>query len=285
MDAEGAALLSSWIASLGGDTSSRLVNLSVRTRAGAGDQTLIMGFVVDGAGPAQLLVRALGPTLTQFGVNGALSDSKLQLFDAAHREIDENDDWVGGSVMSEAVARMGATALTNGSKDAALLISPSAGAYSAHVTGANATTGTALVELYDAASSGAGRLVNASARSLSGVGDDVLILGFVVDGDGARTLLIRGVGPTLAASGVVGFLANPNLVLYRNGSVVAENDNWGGTSALRDAFARVGAFDFSSSASKDAALLVTLQPGVYSAVVSGVGGTSGVALVEIYELR
>lgn len=284
VDREGVSLLKSWIEGLGSNHGTRLVNLSVRTKAGASDQTLIMGFVVEGAEPAQLLVRALGPTLKDFGVTTAIADPALKLFDATARNVDQNNDWGGGTVFGQTFARVGAAALNAASKDSALLLSPGGGAYSAHVTGAGGSTGTALVELYDIASHGAGRLINASARSLSGSGEDVLILGFVLEGQGTRTLLIRGVGPTLAASGVSGALADPVLKVYRNGDLVAENDNWQGNLLVKQAFSRTGAFSFVSDGSKDAALLLSLEPGVYNAHVTGAGGSSGVALVELYEV-
>jgi glucose/arabinose dehydrogenase len=273
------------LVSLEPESSSRLVNLSVRTRAGAGDQTLIMGFAVDGSAPAHLVARALGPTLVSFGVEGALADPQLNLFNASHLQIDQNDDWGGGSTLTESFSRLGATPLVSSSKDAALSLSPAAGAYSLHVTGVGSATGIVLAELYDAGESGSASLINASARSLSGTGADVLILGFVLHGQGTRTLLLRGVGPTLTDYGVSSALADPQLKLYRDGAVLAENDDWGGSVVLRDAFGSVGAFNFSSDSSKDAALLVTLQPGVYSVIVQGAKQTSGVALVEIYEIR
>ena len=170
------------------------------------------------------------------------------------------------------------------SKDAALLTSLPAGAYSVQVAAA-AAAGVALVEAYDAdAGTPPVRLVNLSVRSVAGSDSNVLIAGFVLSGNISKTLLIRGVGPTLAAFGVGGVLADPQLALFDSkGSRINQNDNWGGDSTLADAFTSVGAFALPTN-SKDAALLVTLPPGAYSAQVSGAGGTTGVALAEIYEV-
>ncbi|MEI6467332.1 MAG: hypothetical protein WCQ89_21600, partial [Verrucomicrobiota bacterium] len=145
-------------------------------------------------------------------------------------------------------------------------------------------TGTALVEAYDAeATATPVRLVNLSARTQVGTGDDVLIIGFVVTGNGPTTVLLRAVGPGLAQFGVGGVLTDPQLRLFAAGSETAlhVNDNW--DSGLAPTFAATGAFALPVS-SKDAALLVTLQPGAYTAVVSGVNNATGVALVEVYEV-
>jgi hypothetical protein len=132
------------------------------------------------------------------------------------------------------------------------------------------------------------RLINVSARAKVGVGEDVLIAGFVVAGPSARTVLVRAVGPTLTPFGVGGALADPQLDITQTVSgstvVVISNDNWGGATQISVAATTVGAFALGGATSKDAAVLVTLQPGVYTAKASGVGGTTGVALIEVYEV-
>jgi hypothetical protein len=154
---------------------------------------------------------------------------------------------------------------------------------------AQSTTGIALAEVYDATAPGAfttatPRLTNISARTQVGTGGDILIAGFVIGGGSSKTVLIRAAGPALSAFDVSGFLTDPKLEIYASdNSLVAANDNWGGTTALSSAFTAVGAFAF-DPASKDAAVLVTLPPGGYTAQVSGVGGLTGVALVEVYEM-
>jgi hypothetical protein len=272
---------------LAADTPSttRLVNLSVRSRAGKEDKTLIMGFVVAGSGIKQALIRGLGPLLSNYGVQGALADPQLRLYSAVGGLIDSNNDWGTTANLSATFSALGAIPLGGGSKDAALLRGLGAGVYSAHVTTADASTGVALAEIYDADKTGA-RLVNISARSDAGTGENILVAGFVLEGNAPQTLLIRGLGPTLGALGVAGSLVDPRLKLYDHASaLIAENGDWSGTTALKNVFATVGAAPMASDTSKDSALLVTLEPGVYSAQVSGEAGTTGVALVEIYEVR
>lgn len=265
----------------------RLANVSVRSGAGVGDQTLIVGLAVGGSGSKQVLVRAVGPGLTQFGLTGALADPQLRLFNAAGVQTNVNEDWGGGVTLSDAFAAVGAFSLPAASKDAALLVPLSAGAYTAQVS-SSAGTGTALLEAYDSdASLSTTRFVNISARTQVGTGDNILVIGFVVTGTGSKKVLIRAVGPGLTQFGLGGVLADPQLRLFNAAGVATDtNDDWAATPALAaahvTAFAQTGAFGLPAS-SKDAALLVTLQPGAYTAQVSGVGGTTGVALVEVYE--
>jgi hypothetical protein len=179
---------------------------------------------------------------------------------------------------------VGAFALPGGSRDAAVVMSLAAGAYSTPV-GDGGGSGIALLEIYDAqASSTAAALVNASTRAYVGTGDAVLIPGFAFAGPGIVRLLVRAVGPTLGAFGVTDALGDPHLTLFSGSAVIGANDNWGGAANATDiatAAGQVGAFALPSG-SPDAALLVTLSAGAYTATVSGAGGTTGTALVEIY---
>ena len=268
--------------------SARLANVSVRSGAGTGDQTLIVGLAIGGAGSKQVLVRAIGPGLTQFGLPGALVDPQLRLFNAAGVQANVNDDWGGGATLSGAFSAVGAFALPAASKDAALLVPLATGTYTAQVT-ATSGTGVALLEAYDAdAAVTTARFVNISARTQVGTGDNILVIGFVVTGTGPTTVLLRAVGPGLTQFGVGGVLADPQLRLFNAaGTATDTNDDWASSAALAaaygNAFTQTGAFGL-PAASKDAALLVTLQPGAYTAQVSGAAGTTGVALVEVYEV-
>jgi hypothetical protein len=262
---------------------SYLSNLSVRTTAGTGPQTLIVGFAVRG-GAKPLLVRGIGPTLAAFGVSGTLPDPRLDLFPAGTATpAASNDNWEAAE--AAAFAAVGAFALPVGSRDAAVVATLAEGAYTAQVTPADGSTGPgiALVELYDAAGGSAVRLVNVSARSQVGTGADVLVAGFTVAGNGPRRLLLRAIGPTLASFGVTNVLQDPRLDLYPADSAapMAGNDNWEAAQAA--VFSQVGAFALPEG-SRDAVLVATLEPGSYTAQISGVGGTTGVALVEVYEL-
>ena len=260
---------------------SRLASLSVRASLGSG-QILIVGFTTNGA--KSVLIRGIGPTLAGFGLSGVYLDPRLELYNqTTGAMIDANDDWPAS--LASTFASLGAFPLTPGSKDAAVLRSVT-GPNSAMLKGSGA--GIALVEVYDAGTGYSPRLVSVSARNFVGTGANVLITGFVVDGSVAKTLLIRGVGPKLAAYGVSGTLTDPKLEIYNQaGAKIAENDNWSANPtnavALQTAFTATGAFAL-DAAGKDAALLITLPPGLYSAMVSGADGGTGEALVEVYEM-
>jgi len=266
----------------------RLMNLSVRSFAGSGAQTLTAGFALSGSGTRPLLIRGIGPTLSLFGLGSLLADPQLKVQLGQVLQA-SNDNWGGGSLLGDAFSTVGAFGLASGSLDAAVLFSPLPGAYTAQVTGASDGTGLALVEVYDASTDESlPRLVNLSARTQVGQGDSLLIAGFSISGNVPKRLLIRGVGPELGIFGVGGVLADPKLQLFDAKQVlVAENDNWSDSpsdpAALTTAAASAGAFALSSG-SRDSVLLVTLVPGNYTAQVSGVGGSTGVALVELYEL-
>ncbi len=269
---------------------SRIANLSIRTNAGTGANTLIVGFAIGGSGTSgskPLLIRGVGPTLGAFGVDGTLADPRVELYGGTTK-LFENDNWSTND--APVFASVGAFPLTGGSRDAALY-NPAlaAGGYSAQVSGAGSATGVVLAEIYDLTAA-AGftaarpRLINVSARTVSGTGANVLIAGFVIAGPAPKRVLIRAIGPTLEVFGVTGFLADPRLTLFDSAAnVVRENDNWGGDTALDTAFGSVGAFRLVPG-SRDAALVAELPPGSYTAQVAGVGGTTGVALVEIYEV-
>jgi hypothetical protein len=266
----------------------RLINLSSRVQVGSG-RTLITGFVVGGTTPKRVLLRAVGPTLTGFGVTGALANPRLQLFDATGKVIAENDDWSGADTTA-AMAQVGAFGLGAGAKDAALLVTLVPGAYTMQVAEVGGT-GVALAEIYDASlnpNADYQRLVNISTRGEAGVGENVLIGGFIITGNAPKKVLVRGIGPGLAAFGLTGTLADPRLRVYRGSELVAENDNWSAVPAESTATAQAardtGAFALAAG-SKDAALILTLVPGAYTGQVASADGTStGTALVEIYEL-
>jgi hypothetical protein len=278
-------------------TNGHLQNLSIRTNVGAGDSTVILGVGVGGAGThgvKPLVYRAVGPTLaTTFKLATALGDPVLELFDAASFKIDQNDDWTGTFDLTS----VGAFPFAGTNPKDAAIYNPFApiATQTVHVISKNGAPGIVLAEVFDATPDDAltvttPRLVNGSARATVGQGDDVMILGFVIGGRTSVRVLVRAAGPTLAATpfNVAGVVADPQLTIYTSdGASVAANDNWadaGQAAAMTATFDSVGAFHFASATSKDAAVVATLLPGAYTAVVRGVGNTSGVALVELYEL-
>lgn len=272
-----------------------LVNLSARAVAGTGSKTLIVGFVVSGgSGTKPLLIRGVGPTLANYSVPGFLADPLVTLFTGGGATISSNDNWATDPLVPGLMSQVGAFAFTSPtSKDAAMAASLTGGAYTAWVTSSTTdpnATGVALAEFYDASqvySAGTPRLVNISARSQVGQGGDVLIVGFVIGGSTPLRVLIRGVGPGLTSFGVDGVLADPKMELRTlGGDLVQTNDNWGAASNLSEiqaATAAVNAFALGTT-SKDAVIVANLQPGAYTAVISGVNNTTGVALAEVYEL-
>ena len=271
---------------------SHISNLAIRSRAGAGDDTLIIGFGIGGTGTSgtkPILLRAVGPTLTQFGVPGTLIDPYLKLY-VGMNKVDENDDWAGNAQIAAIGAQVGAFALAGPTTKDAALFKPAlaAGSSSVWITGNAGDTGVALAELYDASPAATfnattPRLNNVSARTQVGTGSDMLFAGFTIAGPTFKTVLIRAVGPTLGLFGVTGTLANPRLDLFSGTTKIFENDDWGGDATMTNAFQSVGAFQLPGN-SRDAALLVTLAPGSYTVQVSGVNGATGVALVEVYEV-
>lgn len=262
-----------------------LVNLSVRAGAGPDEDTLIGGFAVRD-GEETILARAVGPSLGPLGVVGFLEDPKMELFAEGGRLLVANDDWDAAAV-GVAAARVGAFPLPPGSRDAALLRAMGAGTYSVAASPARgASRGNLLIEIYDAGT-GRGTLANLSARARVSSGGGELIAGFYVRGEAAMTVLIRGVGPGLGELGLRDALAAPVLTLVRGGEVQLTNRAWAlapNAVAVREASRRAGAFPLSGVAA-DAAMLVTLSPGPYTAVLSAPAGTAGVALVEVYEVR
>ena len=256
----------------------RLINLSTRSFVGTDGNIQIAGFVIRGDQPKKVIIRASGPSLAQFGVTGVLADPVLQLY-SGQSVIYQNDNW--DAALASEFSRVGAYAWSAGSKDAALAVTLQPGAYSALVSGKNGGTGVALIEVYDADNDvPPAKLINLSTRSFVGTDGDIQIAGFVIQGDTPKKVVIRASGPSLAQFGVTGVLADPVLQLYAGQSMIYQNDNW--DASLAPDFSNVGGFAWNAG-SKDAALVVTLQPGAYSALVSGKNGGTGVALIEVYE--
>jgi uncharacterized protein (DUF1800 family) len=267
----------------------RLINLSTRAQVGVGANAPVVGFVIGDGAPKRVLIRAVGPTLggAPYNVPGVLANPRLELYSGSSK-IADNDNWTTTSVGgSTTFASVGAFGLPAGSADAALIATLGPGNYSAQVTGVGtANTGAVLLEVYDV--TGAARLMNLSTRALvSGAGS--LISGLAVaPGGGVRKILVRAAGPTLGSiANLPGTLSDPSIaVIDANGVTVASNDDWGtgNAAALSTAFANAGAFAFLAG-SKDAALIVDLAPNSnYSIQVNGVGNTTGLAIVEVYDI-
>jgi sugar lactone lactonase YvrE len=268
-------------------------NISTRAVVGTGAAIEIAGFVVTGppGSTEQLLVRADGLSLLAFDVSGWLTQPVLTIFDASGTQVATNVNWAkvpSAIVTAEAAVSVGAflqNVPTPGDWDSALVVNLAPGAYTAQVSGQGTQTGVALVEVYQVGS-GPAQLSNISTRASVGTGSSVEIAGLVVRGSAPTQVLIRAVGPTLANFTVSGVLAQPTLTVKdASGNTIATNTGWSTNSnaaAIASETASVGAFALPAG-SADCALLLTLPPGTYTAIVSGVGGTSGIALVEAYQ--
>ena len=265
--------------------SARIINLSIRTFVGTGASAVTVGFVIDGSGSKNLLLRGDGPTLSEFNVSGVLATPQMTLFNTAGSPLQSDTAWGGGADLAADFAAVGAFSLPTTSADSAMFVSLAAGPYTAEISGINGSTGLALAEVYDAdGGNPPTRLVNVSARALAGTGAAVLTAGFVIGGDGTDTLLIRGIGPTLSEFNVGGVLATPMVTVFDStGAQIATNTGWGGGATLASAFAAVGAFSLPAT-SADSAVLVTLPAGAYTVQVAGTNNSTGIALVEVYEV-
>jgi len=253
-----------------------LSSISGRLGVEGGDNVLIGGFVISGTGAKQVLVRALGPTLSQFGVTGVLQNPVLELHNSAGAVILSNDNW-GQAPNAQSIPPNFRP--PNG-LESAILINLNPGAYTAVVRGVNNTTGVGLVEIYDLSPTSSSHLTSISARGLVQVGDGVMIAGVAVQ-SGSKNVLVRALGPTLAGFGISNPLANPTLELHdANGALISSNDNWKSTQQ-----AEIAATGKAPPNDLESAIMRTLAPGNYTAIVRGVNNTSGVALVEVYALN
>jgi len=238
-----------------------------------GNDVLIGGFIIGGSQAKTVVVRARGPSLTAAGVPGALANPVLQLF-AGAAQIAMNDNWQEAA--NAAVVSSSGFAPSN-PFEAAILATLTPGAYTAIVTGAGGLTGVGIVEVFEVDLPQV-PLANISTRGVVLTGDDVMIGGFIIQGDAPQTVIVRARGPSLAAAGVPNVLANPLLQLFSGATPVAMNDNWGdGTDA-----ATIQAAGFAPAHALESAIRVTLAPGAYTAIVTGVGGATGVGIIEVF---
>lgn len=255
---------------------SSAVNISTRMMVETGDNVLIGGFIVYGTGQKNIAVRAIGPSLP---IAGALSDPVLELHDATGAIVASNDNWR----TSQENALIAAGLAPANDLDSALITTLSPGSYTAVVRGANNATGLALVEVYDLdTGTPTARLGNISTRGHVLTGDNVMIGGFIIRGDLSKRTIVRVKGPTLSLNGVplTGRIMDPMVELHDgNGALMAQNDNWRSTQEAEIAASTVAPTD-----DREAAIVATLAPGNYTAVVRGAGDTTGIALVEMYDL-
>ena len=260
----------------------RISNISTRGFVGTGDSSMIVSFIVEGTGSKTVTIRALGPILASFGVADALSDPYLMVTNqATGAEIASNDNWQTATSAS-AVTSSGKSEGID-AKESAVQLTLDPGQYSAVVTGVNGATGNALVEVYDEdISSESIKLANVSTRGYVGTGDSSMIVSFIIEGTGTKTVTTRALGPVLASFGVADALSDPYLMVTNQatGAEIVTNDNW---QTATSASAVTSSGKSEGIDAKESAVQLTLQAGQYSAVVTGVGGATGNALVEVYD--
>jgi hypothetical protein len=252
-------------------------NISTRASVQTGPGVTIAGFIITGTASKQVVIRGLGPTLTNFNVTGVLADPTLELHDGSGKLIFSNNDW-----KNTQEAEIQATGLAPSfDVESAILITLQPGNYTAILTGNNGTTGVGLVEVYDTSTGTSAELTNVSTRGFVGTGDNVLIAGFIASGgNGTTQVLVRGLGPTLAQKfNVPGVLPDPYLSLHDgNGNVVYTNNNWKDTQQ-----AAIQATGNAPPNELESAIIVTVAAGNYTAILSGIGFGTGIGLVEVYK--
>jgi Concanavalin A-like lectin/glucanases superfamily/Protein of unknown function (DUF642) len=256
----------------------RLLNISTRLRVLTGDNALIGGFIITGSDPKKVIVRGLGPSLTSQNVPGALVDPVLELRDHTGALIASNDNWKD-TQQSEIEA---STIAPSNDLESAIVMTLDPAAYTAILRGKSNGTGVGLVEVYDLASSANSKLANISTRGFVDTGDNVMIGGFIVGagGGGSANVIVRAIGPSLTAAGVPGALQDPTLELHNgHGTVIGFNDNWKDVQQ-----ADITASTIPPTDDRESAIAATLRPGPYTAIVRGKNDTTGVGLVEVYNV-
>lgn len=253
------------------DPSRNLLNISTRARVQTGENEMIGGFIVQGPEPKRVLIRGTGPSLP---LDATLSNPILDLYDGTGKLIGSNDNWI-----SDRISILGSGLPPSSEREATILITLDPGAYTAILRDTNARPGLALVEVYDLEPADS-LLANISTRGKVETGDNVMIGGFIIGGTDSTQVLIRAIGPSLAGVGVQAPLSDPVLELHdASGKLVSSNDNWRSTQQ-----SEIVATGLPPENDAESAILTTLQPGGYTAIVRGQDETSGVALVDIYNL-
>ncbi|MFL6531067.1 MAG: PQQ-dependent sugar dehydrogenase [Chthoniobacterales bacterium] len=252
-----------------------LVNLSTRARVEADENGItIAGLIITGSAPKKVVIRARGPSL---GVNGSLTNPSLALHDASGKQIDFNDDWMTHPRQQEV---QNAGRAPTDPRESAIAATLEPGVYTALMRGVGGATGVGLVELFDTDTNAPANAVNMSGRGRVQTGDDVMIAGLIIGGNTSQRILVRGIGPSLAGFGVANALQNPTLDLFNSsGTKIATNDNW-----RSDQQTEINASGFAPTNDAESAIIRTLTPGAYTAIIRGVNNTTGIGLVEVYRL-
>ncbi|MEO6872574.1 MAG: peptidylprolyl isomerase [Chthoniobacterales bacterium] len=259
-----------------------LANISTRGLVGTNQDALIGGFIVLGDAPKRVAIRALGPSLSSAGLTNVLADPTLDLYNGEGAVIATNNNWKDAANFQEVIdAGLAPTEPNESVILATLPATPTGSAYTAVIQGAGGTGGIGLVEVYDLGSGPGASVLNISTRGDVQTGDNVMIGGFIVSGDGTQRVLVRAIGPTLASAGISDPLDDPTLSLVNGqGTEIDFNDNWMDSPDK----AAIEATTIPPTNPKESAVLDTLAPGNYTAIVRGAGTSTGTGLVEVYAL-
>jgi glucose/arabinose dehydrogenase len=254
------------------------LNISGRARVETGQAIVINGFIVTGTAPKRVGVRALGPSLANFGISGPLADPVIRLNRGDGSLVMANDNWK--STQQAEITSAGLAPADD--REAALITTLAAGNYSAVVSGKNGGTGVALAEVYDLDQSADSRLANISTRAQVGTGSNVLIGGFITGSKiGATRVAVRALGPSLQQFGIANPLPDPRLELRdANGALLASNDNWQSDASQA---ALITGYGLAPPNTLESAIAISLAPGAYTAIVSGKNNQTGIGLIEIYD--
>jgi plastocyanin/uncharacterized protein YggT (Ycf19 family) len=276
-------------------STSILANISTRSFVQTADNVMIGGFIVQGTQPKRVIIRAIGPELTPFGVPNVLANPTLELHNGAGALIGFNDNWqttiIGGIITHDQVQEiLNSGRAPTDARESEIIANLPAGNYTAIVRGLSSTTGVALVEVYDLSPDPDSILGNISTRSFVQTDDNVMIGGFIVQGTQPKMVIIRAIGPELTPFGVPNVLANPTLELHNgSGALIAFNDNWQttviGGIITHDQVQEILNSGRAPTDARESAIIANLPAGNYTAIVRGVSNTTGVALVEVYDLQ
>jgi hypothetical protein len=273
----------------------QLGNISTRAFVQTGDNVLIGGFIVQGSETKRVIIRGIGPELTQYGVPNPLANPTLELHDGTGALIASNDNWqhtiIGGIITTNQVRDIMNSGYAPGDgRESAMIADLPPGNYTAILRGVNSMTGVALAEVYDLSLGNGSILRNISSRAFVQTGDNVMIGGFIIQGTQPKKVIIRAIGPELTQYGIPDALANPSLELHDGtGALIASNNNWASTIIngiiTSNQVHEIQASGYAPRDPTESAIIADLPPGNYTPVVRGVNNMTGVALVEVYDLQ
>jgi hypothetical protein len=261
----------------GNAATAQAVNLSTRLFVQPGDNVAIAGFIVQGNVPKKVIVRGIGPSLVKFGITGFLADPVLELHGASGILLARNDNWKDsqpGEIRNSGIEPLD-------DLESAIVATLTPGNYTAILSGKNGTSGVGLVEVYDLDQAATSYLANVSTRGFVQTGGNVMIAGVILgNSSAAGNIVVRGIGPSLSSFGITNVLADPTLEL-RNGDgfLVMSDDNWKDNASQSAAITASG---LAPTNDLEAAIAISLSPGVYTAILAGHQNSTGVGLVEIY---